>query len=309
MPPASGQRRGSLLCSARGSAILDAPCVYARSPFRWLSPSLLVSPPRPRRAPSPTPIARRLDRSGRKVSRPSRTRTTPRPKIAFGAPTRWCTRRRSILGLARALAAEGKYVEAQESYNRMIREGLPAGAPDVFKRALDDAKKEVDARRGEGRRRDDHREGGGRHGHSGSAGRPRRAPHQQRLTRRAPGDRPGPARASRDGRWLQGRRAQVLDDGGRLGRRAAHAREGLERAPVAAAPAPAAAPAAAHDPRRRPLRGPQQGAQDRAVGRLRRGRRRARRSAASPASSPWASTRPSPANASPTAQRRPRRAI
>jgi hypothetical protein len=49
-----------------------------------------------------------------------------------------------MLGLARALAAEGKYVEAQESYNRIIREGLPAGAPDVFKRALDDAKKEVD---------------------------------------------------------------------------------------------------------------------------------------------------------------------
>ncbi len=50
-----------------------------------------------------------------------------------------------VLGLARALAAEGKYVEAQESYNRIIREGLPPGAPDVFKRALDDAKKEVDA--------------------------------------------------------------------------------------------------------------------------------------------------------------------
>jgi hypothetical protein len=50
-----------------------------------------------------------------------------------------------VLGLARALAAEGKFVEAQESYNRIIREGLPPGAPDVFKRALDDAKKEVDA--------------------------------------------------------------------------------------------------------------------------------------------------------------------
>jgi hypothetical protein len=49
-----------------------------------------------------------------------------------------------VLGLARALAAEGKYVEAQESYNRIIREGLPPGAPDVFKRALEDAKKEVD---------------------------------------------------------------------------------------------------------------------------------------------------------------------
>jgi hypothetical protein len=50
-----------------------------------------------------------------------------------------------VLGLARALTAEGKFVEAQESYNRIIREGLPPGAPDVFKRALDDAKKEVDA--------------------------------------------------------------------------------------------------------------------------------------------------------------------
>jgi hypothetical protein len=50
-----------------------------------------------------------------------------------------------VLGLARALSAEAKYVEAQESYNRIIREGLPAGAPDAFKRALDDAKKEVDA--------------------------------------------------------------------------------------------------------------------------------------------------------------------
>ncbi len=50
-----------------------------------------------------------------------------------------------VLGLARALTAEGKFVEAQESYNRIIREGLPAGAPDVFKRALDEAKKEVDA--------------------------------------------------------------------------------------------------------------------------------------------------------------------
>jgi hypothetical protein len=49
-----------------------------------------------------------------------------------------------VLGLARSLSAEGKYVEAQESYNRIIREGLPAGAPDVFKRALEDAKKEVD---------------------------------------------------------------------------------------------------------------------------------------------------------------------
>jgi hypothetical protein len=50
-----------------------------------------------------------------------------------------------MLGLARSLAAEGKYVEAQETYNRMVREGLPPGAPDVFKHALEEAKKEVEA--------------------------------------------------------------------------------------------------------------------------------------------------------------------
>jgi hypothetical protein len=50
-----------------------------------------------------------------------------------------------MLGLARALAAEGKYVEAQESYNRIVREGLPPGGGEAFKRAIEDAKKEVDA--------------------------------------------------------------------------------------------------------------------------------------------------------------------
>jgi|CZKU01.1.fsa_nt_gi hypothetical protein len=49
-----------------------------------------------------------------------------------------------MLGLARALAAEGKYVEAQESYNRIVREGLPPGGGDAFKRAIEDAKKEVE---------------------------------------------------------------------------------------------------------------------------------------------------------------------
>ncbi|MBV9947238.1 MAG: hypothetical protein JOZ69_10355 [Myxococcales bacterium] len=49
-----------------------------------------------------------------------------------------------MLGLARALAGEGRYVEAQETYNRIIREGVAPGAPDAFKRALADAKKEVE---------------------------------------------------------------------------------------------------------------------------------------------------------------------
>jgi hypothetical protein len=49
-----------------------------------------------------------------------------------------------MLGLARALAGLGKYVEAQEAYNRIIREGLPPAAPEPFKRALADAKREVD---------------------------------------------------------------------------------------------------------------------------------------------------------------------
>jgi hypothetical protein len=49
-----------------------------------------------------------------------------------------------MIGLARALAGEGKYVEAQETYNRMVREGVPPGAPEVFKRAIEAAKREVE---------------------------------------------------------------------------------------------------------------------------------------------------------------------
>jgi len=48
-----------------------------------------------------------------------------------------------LLGLARALAGEGKLVEAQEAYRRIIREGVAPGAPEVFSRAVDDAKREV----------------------------------------------------------------------------------------------------------------------------------------------------------------------
>jgi hypothetical protein len=48
-----------------------------------------------------------------------------------------------LLGLARALAAEGKLVEAQEAYKRIVREGVAPGSPPVFQRAVDDANKEV----------------------------------------------------------------------------------------------------------------------------------------------------------------------
>nr|AYC79505.1 hypothetical protein [uncultured bacterium] len=49
------------------------------------------------------------------------------------------------LGLARALAANGKVVAAQETYNRIIREGVAPGAPAVFVKAVEDAKTEVSA--------------------------------------------------------------------------------------------------------------------------------------------------------------------
>ncbi|HTJ84074.1 MAG TPA: hypothetical protein VL400_20280 [Polyangiaceae bacterium] len=56
----------------------------------------------------------------------------------FHAPT-------IALGLARAYAGTGKYVAAQETYNRLIREGAPAGAPPAFQKAVEDAKAEVGA--------------------------------------------------------------------------------------------------------------------------------------------------------------------
>jgi hypothetical protein len=49
------------------------------------------------------------------------------------------------LGLARALAANGKVVAAQETYNRIIREGVAPGAPGAFVKAVEDAKTEVNA--------------------------------------------------------------------------------------------------------------------------------------------------------------------
>jgi hypothetical protein len=48
------------------------------------------------------------------------------------------------LGLARAQAGNGKLVAAQETYNRIIREGVAPGAPPAFKAAFENAQKEID---------------------------------------------------------------------------------------------------------------------------------------------------------------------
>lgn len=49
------------------------------------------------------------------------------------------------LGLARAQLGLGKMVTAQETYNRIVREGVTAGAPPTWTAAVDAARKELDA--------------------------------------------------------------------------------------------------------------------------------------------------------------------
>ena len=49
-----------------------------------------------------------------------------------------------ILGYARGAALNKHFIAAEEAYNRMIRAGLPPGAPAPFVKALEDAKKEID---------------------------------------------------------------------------------------------------------------------------------------------------------------------
>src|SRR4051794_32954254 len=50
-----------------------------------------------------------------------------------------------LLGLARAQVGLGRLVDAQESYNRIIRDGVAANSPHSWTKALDDATKEVAA--------------------------------------------------------------------------------------------------------------------------------------------------------------------
>jgi hypothetical protein len=50
-----------------------------------------------------------------------------------------------LLGLARAQVGLGRLVEAQENYNRIIRDGVASNAPHSWAKALEDATKEVAA--------------------------------------------------------------------------------------------------------------------------------------------------------------------
>lgn len=50
-----------------------------------------------------------------------------------------------LLGLARAQAGLGKLVEAEETYQRIVREGVEPGSSAVFAKAVEDAKRELPA--------------------------------------------------------------------------------------------------------------------------------------------------------------------
>jgi hypothetical protein len=48
-----------------------------------------------------------------------------------------------LVGLGRAYVCLGKFVKAKEQYNKVIREALPPDAPEPFRVALEDAKREI----------------------------------------------------------------------------------------------------------------------------------------------------------------------
>jgi hypothetical protein len=50
-----------------------------------------------------------------------------------------------LLGYARGAAKNNHFIAAEETYNRIIRAGLPPGAPTPFVKALEDAKREIDS--------------------------------------------------------------------------------------------------------------------------------------------------------------------
>jgi len=50
-----------------------------------------------------------------------------------------------VVDWARALQGLGRFVEAHEKYELVLREGIPNGSPKSWSRALEDAKKELDA--------------------------------------------------------------------------------------------------------------------------------------------------------------------
>ena len=61
-----------------------------------------------------------------------------RANAIFAAPT-------LTLGLARAQVGQGRLVAALETYNRVVRQGAPAGSPPAFTKAVAEAQTELDA--------------------------------------------------------------------------------------------------------------------------------------------------------------------
>jgi hypothetical protein len=61
-----------------------------------------------------------------------------RAEALYHAPT-------LLLGLARAEAHLGRFVESWEHYHRVVLEGAPAGAPKAIRESIDSAKQEMDA--------------------------------------------------------------------------------------------------------------------------------------------------------------------
>src|SRR5258706_605461 len=113
-----------------------------RVPLIALAASLLLASPAFAQSDADKATARSLGQEGQSALDAKDYKTAEdrfrRADSLYHAPT-------LALGLARSLSANGKFVAAQETYNRIIREGVAPGAPGVFAKAVDDAKAEVGA--------------------------------------------------------------------------------------------------------------------------------------------------------------------
>src|SRR5690242_16306817 len=95
-------------------------------PLVALAASLLMAPPAFAQSDADKATARSLGQEGQAALDAKDYRTAEdrfrRADSLYHAPT-------LALGLARSLAANGKFVAAQETYNRIVREGVAPGAP------------------------------------------------------------------------------------------------------------------------------------------------------------------------------------